>query len=105
MAGQPRTRAKRFADWEERLWQLFVEFSELAPRRPTSPPNPSEIDYWAELHRNLTDATCSASEVLSELERKAGLNADELDEERAVKRGLWDLDDEDVSANAEVVST
>ena len=93
MVGRPLTRAKRFGDWEERLWQMFVELSELAPSRPTSQQSEGETDFWAETQRHLEEARIAASEVLFELERRAGLDADNRDEERAERRGLYELDE------------
>lgn len=99
MVGRPLTRAKRFAVWEDRLWQMFVELSELAPRRPASQQSEGEIDFWAETRRHLEEATIAASEVLLELEQRASHDAGARDEERAERRGLYDLDKEAKNAS------
>ena len=88
MAGRPKSRARRFADWEERLWELFCDFSELMPRRRTSRQSECNPDFWGETSLHLQRASIAASIVRYELEEKAGLDAEALEKERETARGL-----------------
>ena len=95
MVGRPLTRAKRFAVWEEQLWSLLVDLAELAPRRSKGQQSSGEIDFWAETFQLLERAAIAASIVLYELQERAGMDADSLEREREMARGLWVEEAED----------
>ena len=47
------------------------------------------------MFKHLNRAINCASEVLYDLERRAGLDADSLQREREERRGLWDDEEDD----------
>ena len=99
MAGRPRSRARRFACWEHRLWELLCDFSELMPHRRPSRQSEDNLDFWGETSLHLQRASIAASIVRYEVEEKAGLVAAALEKERETARGL--RDDESADEGAE----
>jgi hypothetical protein len=85
-------RARRFGDFEDRLWELRVELSDMMPRpRPTKQKpegNPDKIDYWAEMVMGLKSAAIAAWALRYRLERKAGMDAVSLQRQREEARCL-----------------
>jgi len=73
---------------EDHLWSIMTDLSELAPRRSTGERSSDEINWWVETIQNLTMATISLSALLSDLEERAGLDAESLQREREQRRGL-----------------
>jgi len=95
MAGRPKAKARRFAAWEERLWDLVCEFSRLVPRRRQQPDD--SPDFWEATSLHLARASITAGILRYELEEKAGLDAEQLEKDREIARGLRS---EDVKNNA-----
>lgn len=80
MPGRPRTRAKKLAEIEERLFRLVDDYVVLMPDRQMSK---TGIDHlWDSAFRRLSDAQLTAEVLLHELEVKFGLPADDLREKR-----------------------
>ncbi|MFZ5829355.1 MAG: hypothetical protein ACOY3P_04675 [Planctomycetota bacterium] len=92
MAGQPVTKAKRFGEWEDRLWAMLIELADLMPRRDRGPKPSEGIDFWFETIGHLEWATIAASVLRYQLEDKAGLDAESLQAERERGRGLMPVD-------------
>lgn len=88
MAGRPLTKAKRFADWEDRLWGMLAELSDLMPRA-ASRQREDDPDFWRAAFRLLERATIAAAILRFELEDRAGLDAEALQAKRERARGLW----------------
>ena len=103
MPGRPKSRARRFADWEERLWELLCDFSELMPRRRPSRQSEDKPDFWGATSLHLQRASIAASIVRYELEEKAGLDAEALEREREKRRGFGS--DESADEGAEGAET
>ena len=91
MAGRPLTRARKFAEWEDRLWQLKEGLWEMKPpSRPISQQREDAPDLWGGMVALLEYTMDTASELRFQLEDKAGLDAEALQAERERARGLWD---------------
>ena len=100
MPGRPRTKARRLAEIEERLYRLLYDFLDVLPdRRMTE----SEIDaLWERTFHALSGAQMTTEVLLRELQLKAGLPADELQEKR--KQRDWEGCTE-TEATAETAAT
>jgi hypothetical protein len=94
MAGQPKTQARRLAKIEEQVFQLNVDLIKLRPAQYAAREGTKDIHedpvcfFWNESVRAIGMTMIAVNALLGFIEEKAGLDAEALEHERMLRRGM-----------------